>query len=40
MIKNFVKNNEDVVKIIANGDVLQLKPISSGVNNITNENDY
>ena len=40
MIKIFVNNNAEAVKIVANGDVLQLKPISSGVNNITNENDY
>jgi ATP-dependent exoDNAse (exonuclease V) alpha subunit len=39
-IKTFVSNHSEEIQIIANGDVNQLKPISSGVNNVTNENTY
>ena len=40
MVKNFVSSNKNNIHIIANGDINQLKPISSGVNNIANENEY
>ena len=40
MVKNFVSSNKNDIHIIANGDINQLKPISSGVNNVANENEY
>ena len=38
--KTCVCENVDVVKNIANGNVNQLKPISSGVNSVSDENEY
>ena len=40
LIKTFVNENYDKIKIIANGDVDQLKPINQTLNNIQDEIKY